>query len=185
MVAASNHRERLRLDSLVRQSGAAELVSSTGSPDDWPALAQQRGPEVIVSDSPEAATEGVPALVLSADPPGLDGSVCGTLPPDATPEEMAAALRAVDAGLLVLHPSQRVRPTALATAGAVASPLSPRESAVLAMLAEGLGNKIIAGKLGISENTVKFHVSSIMEKLAAGSRTEAVARGLRQGLVIV
>ena len=53
------------------------------------------------------------------------------------------------------------------------------------MLAEGLGNKMIAARLGITENTVKFHVSSIMEKLEAGSRTEAVARGLRQGLLVI
>ncbi len=63
--------------------------------------------------------------------------------------------------------------------------LSPRESEVLALLAEGLGNKEIATRLGISENTIKFHVSSIMDKLDAGSRTEAVARGIRQGLVVV
>src|SRR6187399_1958 len=180
MVAASSHRERLRLDALVRQSGVAELVSSTESPDDWNSLVHERAPDVIVTDAPEASSNGTPAIVLSAEPPVLDGPVRGTLPPDASPEELAAALRAVEAGLMVFHPAHRVR-----TVLEAPTPLTPRESEVLAMLAEGIGNKIIAGRLGISENTVKFHVSSIMEKLDAGSRTEAVARGLRQGLVII
>jgi DNA-binding CsgD family transcriptional regulator len=56
---------------------------------------------------------------------------------------------------------------------------------VFAMLAEGAGNKAIAWKLGISEHTVKFHVASIMGKLAAGSRTEAVSIGIRRGLIML
>ena len=64
-------------------------------------------------------------------------------------------------------------------------PLTPREVEVLRMLAEGDANKAIAWKLGISEHTVKFHVSSIMSKLGAASRTEAVATGIRQGLVML
>ncbi len=53
------------------------------------------------------------------------------------------------------------------------------------MLAEGLGNKTIARRLGISEHTVKFHVGSIFSKLNASSRTEAVTVGVRQGLVML
>jgi DNA-binding NarL/FixJ family response regulator len=64
-------------------------------------------------------------------------------------------------------------------------PLTPREIEVLRMLAEGDANKAIAWKLGISEHTVKFHVSSIMSKLGAASRTEAAATGIRQGLVLL
>jgi DNA-binding NarL/FixJ family response regulator len=56
---------------------------------------------------------------------------------------------------------------------------------VLGMLAEGLGNKDIAARLKISEHTVKFHVSSILGKLGATSRGEAVARGMREGLVVI
>ena len=183
LVAASSYRERLRLDELVRQSGAAELVSSTDSPDDWVALAQARSPDIIVADSPEGLPPGAQAVVLSAEAPPLEGPVHGVLPQDASPEELGAALRAVEAGLLVFHPSHRSSPASAESAAV--TPLTARESEVLAMLAEGLGNKIIAGRLGISENTVKFHVSSILDKLEAGSRTEAVARGLRQGLVII
>jgi DNA-binding NarL/FixJ family response regulator len=61
--------------------------------------------------------------------------------------------------------------------------LTPREIEVLRLLADGTSNKIIAHKLGISDHTVKFHVTSILTKLNAGSRTEAVTLGVRMGLV--
>ncbi len=63
------------------------------------------------------------------------------------------------------------------------SPLTPREVEVLRMMADGASNKIIAHKLGISDHTVKFHVTSILSKLNAGTRTEAVMLGVRKGLV--
>lgn len=63
--------------------------------------------------------------------------------------------------------------------------LTPREFEVLRMLADGLGNKEIANRLGISDHTAKFHVAQILAKLGAGSRTEAVAIGMRRGLVPV
>ena len=61
--------------------------------------------------------------------------------------------------------------------------LTPREGEVLRLLADGLGNKDIAVKLGISEHTIKFHIHSLLGKLGAASRTEAVTRGLRSGLI--
>ncbi len=67
----------------------------------------------------------------------------------------------------------------------VGETLTPRESEVLRMLADGFGNKDIGKKLGISDHTAKFHVAQILAKLGAGSRTEAVAIGMRQGLVPV
>ena len=66
-----------------------------------------------------------------------------------------------------------------------AQPLTAREIEVLGMLAEGLGNKTIAVRLGISTHTAKFHVASILAKLGAGSRTEAVTVGMRRGLVVI
>jgi two-component system, NarL family, response regulator YdfI len=69
--------------------------------------------------------------------------------------------------------------------GLPGEPLTEREVQVLGMLAEGLGNKIIAARLDISEHTVKFHVSSILAKLGADSRTEAVTRGVREGLIMI
>ena len=61
--------------------------------------------------------------------------------------------------------------------------LTPREIEVLGLLADGASNKLIAHKLGISDHTVKFHVTSILSKLNAGTRTEAVTLGIRMGLV--
>jgi len=63
--------------------------------------------------------------------------------------------------------------------------LTPREQEVLQLLAEGLPNKAIASQLSISEHTVKFHVNAIMGKLGAQSRTEAVTRATRAGLILL
>ena len=62
-------------------------------------------------------------------------------------------------------------------------PLTHREIQVLELLAEGLPNKAIAGRLGISDQTVKFHVSAISGKLGAANRTDAVRRAVRRGLI--
>jgi two-component system, NarL family, nitrate/nitrite response regulator NarL len=62
-------------------------------------------------------------------------------------------------------------------------PLTPREIEVLDLLAQGLPNKAIAVRLGISDQTVKFHVSSISGKLGAANRTDAVRRAVRRGLI--
>jgi DNA-binding CsgD family transcriptional regulator len=64
-----------------------------------------------------------------------------------------------------------------------AEPLTPRELEVLELIAEGLPNKSIAARLGISDQTVKFHVSSIHGKLGAANRTDAVRRAVRRGLL--
>jgi len=100
---------------------------------------------------------------------------------DATADELTAAISAARAGLLALHPD--------ALAGAAVAPrgdalaLTPREIEILEMMAEGMSNRTIAGRLGISSQTVKFHVASILAKLGAASRTEAVTFGVRRGLI--
>jgi DNA-binding NarL/FixJ family response regulator len=63
--------------------------------------------------------------------------------------------------------------------------LTPREAEILALLGEGLGNKQVAVRLGISDHTVKTHLAAIYEKLEAGNRAEAVATGLRRGLIML
>ena len=128
----------------------------------------------------------------------LRAGVRAVLPSDISPDQLLAALETAAKGLLVLHPasapaSLRASATNALSRAAMSSngldtlvePLTPRESEVLQMLAAGLGNKEIAGKLGISDHTVKFHVASILGKLGVSSRTEAVSFGIRRGLVLL
>ena len=116
--------------------------------------------------------------------------VRAVLPRDVTPEQLRAALEAAAAGLVVVHPSGVnvlvPAPAALTSpARELPEPLTPREREVLQMISAGLGNKEIAGRLSISEHTVKFHVASILGKLGASTRTEAVSIGIRHGLVLL
>lgn len=148
--------------------------------------------------SPDAASR-TPAVVLLADAPNaawaadaLRAGARGVLPSDATSDEIIAALEAAAAGLVTLPAdlaADLVAATRTSNAArqSVAStqPLSRREIEVLGMLAEGLANKNIAARLGISEHTVKTHVASILTKLDAFSRAEAVAIGARQGLILL
>jgi DNA-binding NarL/FixJ family response regulator len=138
------------------------------------------------------ALPSVPAVVLlSADPVAAwkaharRSGVRAVLREDVTAEELAAAVAAAKAGLVALHPDALESSVAARAAerGDRAPSLTPRELEVLEMLAEGLSNRVIAARLRISSQTVKFHVASILAKLDAGSRTEAVTFGVRQGLI--
>jgi DNA-binding NarL/FixJ family response regulator len=97
-----------------------------------------------------------------------------------------STLAAARASLLeadaIVTPSRRSDDNLDALSG---EPLTPREIEVLELLAEGLANKAIAARLGISDQTVKFHVSSICSKLPAANRTDAVRRAIRRGLITV
>ena len=107
------------------------------------------------------------------------------LPAHASVAVIVAAIEAITAGLVVLHPDTMPGARPALAASRVAAALSPREIEVLGMMADGLGNKIIAARLGISLHTVKFHVASIFAKLGAESRTEAVTNGVRQGVLMI
>ena len=109
---------------------------------------------------------------------------------DAGADEILAALRAVTRGLVVLDPAVARLTTLRIPAAArigdeLGEALTERESEVLQLLSLGLPNKTIASRLGISEHTAKFHVGSIMAKLGAASRTEAVALAARRGLLVL
>jgi NarL family two-component system response regulator YdfI len=98
-------------------------------------------------------------------------------------EATAAAAVLVEGGTFISWnavQSARERVSAPSTPSRV---LTPREIEVLGLMADGASNKLIAHKLSISEHTVKFHVTSILSKLNAGTRTEAVTLGVRMGLV--
>jgi two-component system, NarL family, response regulator YdfI len=125
---------------------------------------------------------------------GESGLAFGALLRDATPDEIVPAITAVAGGLITLDrrlagdlfaASQRVAAPATERPTAPDEPLTARELEVLQLMAQGLPNKTIAARLHISEHTAKFHVSAIMMKLGAASRTEAVTRGARLGLLIL
>jgi DNA-binding NarL/FixJ family response regulator len=146
---------------------------------------------------------GVPLVLLGDNPARwltdtLPPGVRAVLPRNVTPTEIVGAIEAVAAGLYVFHPSDvdsvpNLRPreadvapeVAPQLAGPFFEHLTPREIEVLQLLSEGLGNKEIASRLNISEHTAKFHVASIMGKLGATTRTEAVTLGIRHGLVMI
>lgn len=166
------------------------LVDSTGEPLE-PLLDSLNATGLAPDFSMVLLTE--PATLAAASST-LRVGVRAVLPNDISSDQLVAALQAAASGLLVLHPAQVPAPIingfASATARSrgleeLAEPLTPREGEVLQMLASGLGNKEIAAKLTISEHTVKFHVASILGKLGAGSRTEAVSLGIRRGLVLL
>src|SRR5262249_18354602 len=136
---------------------------------------------------------GPAVVVLARDPrraltpDALRAGVRAALPPEATAAEVTAAIEAAAAGLIALPADDLASVSGLAghETDAALQPLTARETEVLGMIAEGLGNKIIAARLGISDHTVKFHIASIFTKLGAGSRTEAVTIGVRRGLILI
>ena len=104
-------------------------------------------------------------------------------------QQLAAAVRAAAAGLTVLEADtlqgMLQEPPESVELEPGDEELTPRESEVLRMLTEGLSNREIAAVLGISEHTVKFHITSIFGKLGTSSRTEAVTEGIRRGLILL
>ena len=106
---------------------------------------------------------------------------------DITADQIVAAVHVAVAGLQVMPVEEGVaflpRAEIHERVEEIVEPLTPRETDVLEMLAEGLSNKMIAHGLSISDHTAKFHVNSILVKLNAGTRTEAVTRGIRLGLI--
>ena len=117
----------------------------------------------------------------------VEAGAAGYLLKGAPRAELFAAVRTVAAGgsLLAAVASSAVLRRVRGQAPAAGPTLTPRERAVLEALARGLGNKQIAAQLGVSERTVKFHVSSLFAKLGAGNRTEAVTLAARAGLVSI
>jgi len=107
----------------------------------------------------------------------------GYLLKDATPDELARAVRALMQGGAALEPTVAARLLGRMAEGEGGETLSARELEVLSLLVEGASNKAIAARLGVSENTVKSHLSHIFDKLGVQSRAEAVAAALQRGLV--
>jgi DNA-binding NarL/FixJ family response regulator len=135
------------------------------------------------------------SVVLLADivsPEALDemyrAGVKAVLPGGTSPNQLLAALFAAAHGLVAVLPLKGISARSpasrvLRAVNEMRKPLTRREREVLQCLAAGHSNKEVAGRLGVSERTAKFHVASIISKLGATTRTDAVAMGIRRGLV--
>jgi len=143
--------------------------------------------------TPDAAAEA-PALVALGEslPRGwavraVRAGVRAVLSRTASAEAIGAAVEAAAAGLVVLPPDALAEVPQGTAARSVAplEALSTREAQILALLAEGLVNKQIAARLGISRHTVKTHLAALFHKLGVSTRAEAVAAGARAGVILL
>ncbi|EEA04619.1 two component transcriptional regulator, LuxR family [Burkholderia sp. H160] len=208
VVIAASWQERASLQALVEANPALEFLGSAADAEKLVDCLAGSVPDVVVTDiAPEAGdalktlfelSHASPSLVLLSDDPdndwildALPADAAAILPRNAMPAEIVASIEAVAAGLCVLTPDILARLLAgtrqprQKASGEPFEALTSREIEVLAMLADGLGNKEIARHLDISDNTVKFHLSAIFGKLGATNRTEAVMLGMRHGFIMV
>jgi two-component system, NarL family, response regulator YdfI len=212
LVVASSAVGRAGVTTLVAATPTFEVVGQSSG---WATLAQDiegLRPDVIVVQL-DALTQRIPVELqaLAKTPRGnpapavvvlihpdqrpalaeaLRAGIRALVPADATASEIGGAIDAAAAGLLAVHPAFLGRLPGLAPPGRESAEtpkpaLTAREIEILNLIAHGLGNKEIAGHLGISEHTVKFHVGSIFTKLDASGRAEAVTLGVRAGLILL
>jgi DNA-binding NarL/FixJ family response regulator len=205
-VYANDPRSRERLTALASGRDGVRVSASVESPAALARLLDEQPIDVVLTEADTAvdlaewfADRRAPFVVLVADGEtdrAVDAFHVGAtavLPQSASPPEIALAIEAAKNGLslvprtilgALLHEDSAaalVDDSATSPSG----PLTPRELEVLAAMADGASNKMIARRLGISFHTVKFHVAAILAKLDADSRTEAVAEAARRGLVML
>ena len=210
LLAAASAVRRAGLEALVKQNPLLYLAGSVHGPLAVAQYAAQLEPDVVLLDLEREAPardstahpalprlpSGVPFVVLIDEPSAdwtahaLRSGARAILPRDSGMDEILSAIQAAYAGLVLLDPevtqslAARI-PASPAQPATALDDLTPREIEVLRMLAEGLGNRDMAARLGISDHTVKFHISSILDKLGASTRTEAVTIGIRMGIILL
>lgn len=206
LIAAASPARLADLEQAVQENSSLQLIESLSPLSVLPQRVAELYPDVILIDVRESDAQfastlvkrtdvAVVALVDDADKDWTrqmvrDG-ILGILPQNSSSAEIHSAIHAASRGLLVVEPelirglvgsgSSRNSGSALD----LVEELTGREIEVLRMLAEGFANKEIASRLGISDHTVKFHISSILAKLSVSSRTEAVTVGIRKGLILL
>lgn len=211
VVGAVSTVRREGLEAIVRKNPSLKLIGSLPGLVGFTARLQELQPHVLIADLAQPDTQlfaavsdlergGVAVVVLIDDPSAgwaaraLRAGVRSILPRESTENEIVSAVFAADGGLVLLDPeltkelasqTRWVSSASSETARETLEELTPREVEVLRLMAEGFGNKQIAARLGISDHTVKFHISSILAKLSVSSRTEAVTQGIRMGLIVV
>ena len=169
-----------------------ELVGAASDGEEAVALCADRSPDVVLMDLEMPVLDGIEATarIRAAQPAvavvvltsfsdrerilrALDAGAAGYLLKDAEPDELGKAIRAAARGEAPLDPkAARALLSSRASTGAAAA-LSERERQVLAMVAEGLPNKVIARRLSISEKTVKAHLTSVFRQIGVTDRTQA------------
>jgi DNA-binding NarL/FixJ family response regulator len=181
---------REHIEELVRRAGAR--IAADGEACD--VLLLGVGPSTPSHLLREVAQSAITCAIWVSGEPSrnqvlriLRVGMAGILSLDVSPEQLSSAFKAMRLNLQVVDAQ-------FARAGVVSSfqsalggseELTDREQQVLGMMADGLANKEISSRLGISSHTVKFHISSILGKLGASSRTEAVSIGVRSGRVVI
>jgi DNA-binding NarL/FixJ family response regulator len=206
VIAAASSARLAELERIVQEEPTMNVVGSLAALSTVRQRAVELRPDAILLDIPEPnpqlanillrQTEA--AIVALVDEPDsnwtrriLRAGVLGILPRTSSPTEITSAIQAATSGLMVLEPdlirdlfpsgSERDSDTDID----LIEELTEREIEVLRMMSEGFANKEIASRMGISDHTVKFHISSILAKLAVSSRTEAVTAGIRNGLILL
>jgi DNA-binding NarL/FixJ family response regulator len=200
-VVASAAVRRAGLESIVRSHADFHLAGSFGAVASLVSFARSTELDVIVIDSDSirelsgalASNAGTVLLTEVSDARSISrllrSGVRAILSRDSDPDDILSAIYAAYDGLVLL--STLTAETLAAVYGdqplevedEFSEEITSRETEVLRMVAKGLVNRDIALRLGISEHTVKFHISSILDKLGASTRTEAVALGIRRGLI--
>lgn len=204
LVVAPSALERAGLEALLAGRGhvavaggsatlaAARRQIEDGRPAVVLALVERGAEPPRLTLTPDAAA-GAPALVLLGDalPRGwavraVRAGARAVLPRTASADAIVAAVEAAAAGLVVL-PADALAEVPQGTAAGTVVPdaLTAREAQILALLAEGLVNKQIAARLGISRHTVKTHLGALFHKLGVSTRAEAVAAGARAGVILL
>ncbi len=190
LIVAPSPALRAGLHTLLSSDDEIKII---GDADRWNGSDEINEADVIITsasfasflDDETAASSSASILILSDNPLNVrditrSQYTWGILPLDASIDELLAAIHALSQGLVV---GERSLLFASEEEMLANSPLTNRETEVLNLLSKGLANKQIAIALGISEHTVKFHVSSIYAKLYVTNRTEAVHEGLRGGWI--
>ena len=202
VIIADDPLARTGLGLLLMDQPSLMVVDQISGSDDVLAAIDLHQPDVLLWDlgwAPESslaqladvAEDPLAILVLlpseDAAAEAWAAGASGLLRRDAELDRLVAALHAVANGLAAFDSTlvAAVAPVRDASPDQLVETLSPRELEVLRLMAEGLPNKTIALQLGISQHTVKFHVNAILGKLGVGSRTEAVVRATRLGLIIL
>jgi len=202
VVIADDHAVvRAGLAQLLTTFADVELVGAAANGDEAVSLSAEREPDVVLMDLEMPMLDGIEATrrIRAAQPEvavvvltsfsdrerilsALDAGAAGYLLKDAEPDVLAHAIQAAARGEAPLDPKAARALLSARRASTPAHELSDREREVLAMVAEGLPNKLIAQQLGISEKTVKAHLTSVFRQIGVTDRTQAALWAQRHGV---